>query len=177
MRIVAGSLGGRRFDSPGTSKTHPMSDKMRGALFNILGDIDGLTVLDAFSGSGALAFEALSRGAVSAILIEQDKVAQQAITVNIEALQVGQAAQLIRTSVGAWLRTSEGQLFDLVLCDPPYADPQPTLVMQLVDRLHTTGLLVLSLQASQDPPELPACELLDRRAYGDGSLAFYRKIQ
>lgn len=177
MRIVAGNLGGRRFESPGTSKTHPMSDKMRGALFNILGDIDGLTVLDAFSGSGALAFEAVSRGADSAVMVEQDKAAQRIITQNIESLGIEQSAKLVRAAVGAWLLSSEGQSFDLVLCDPPYSDPQLGLITQLATRVNIQGLLVLSLQASQDPPELPDCELLERRTYGDGSLAFYRKIQ
>ena len=60
MRIIAGTLGGRNFDSK-SQATHPMSEKMRGALFNVLGDIDGLKVLDCFAGSGAIGFEAISR--------------------------------------------------------------------------------------------------------------------
>jgi 16S rRNA (guanine966-N2)-methyltransferase len=83
MRIIAGRLGGRHFASPQGRRTHPMSDKMRGALFNALGDIDGLSVLDAFAGSGALAFEAVSRGAGHAVAIDVDKSAQRAIAENI----------------------------------------------------------------------------------------------
>ncbi len=70
MRVIAGWLGGQNFDSPKSNRVHPMSDKMRGAIFGVLGDIKGLTVLDAFSGSGALAIESISRGAKSAIAID-----------------------------------------------------------------------------------------------------------
>jgi 16S rRNA (guanine(966)-N(2))-methyltransferase RsmD len=76
MRIIAGTLGGRTFESPHGRRTHPMSDKVRGSLFNTLGDIDGLTILDAFAGSGALAFEAISRGAEHVLAIEIDNRAQ-----------------------------------------------------------------------------------------------------
>ena len=67
MRIIAGTLKGQQFQTPHSHKTHPMGDKIRGALFNVLGDIEGLSFLDAFSGSGALAFEAASRGAASVL--------------------------------------------------------------------------------------------------------------
>ncbi|MEI6237412.1 MAG: RsmD family RNA methyltransferase [Candidatus Saccharibacteria bacterium] len=88
MRIVAGNLRGHHFDSPKNAKTHPMSDKMRGALFNMLGDIEGLTVFDAFGGSGALSFEAISRGAKSAIITEVDKYAWAVIKQNSDKLKL-----------------------------------------------------------------------------------------
>lgn len=177
MRVIAGRLGGRAFDSPGTFKTHPMSDKMRGALFNILGDIEGLTVLDAFAGSGALSFEALSRGAASALLIEQDKAAQRVIAQNIRSLGLKGKAVLVHASTGAWLNTAEpGKQFDLVLCDPPYNDLQTNLVERLVSRVVPGGLLVLSWPAGTDVSELPTSEMVEHRTYGDAALAFYRKI-
>jgi 16S rRNA (guanine966-N2)-methyltransferase len=77
LRVIAGELGGRFFDSPDSDATHPMSERMRGSLFNILGDIKGKTILDAFAGSGALSFEAVSRGAVHALTLEKDKIAQK----------------------------------------------------------------------------------------------------
>lgn len=89
MRVVAGRLGGRIFDSPRTHRTHPMSEKARGAIFNVLGDIAGLSVLDAYSGSGALAIEAVSRGAKSVLAIEVDVEAVKTIARNIENLQLG----------------------------------------------------------------------------------------
>ena len=79
LRIIAGNLGGRFIDSPDTATTHPMSERMRGALFNILGDITGKVVLDPFAGSGALGLEALSRGAASALFLERDAKAQKTI--------------------------------------------------------------------------------------------------
>src|SRR5207247_1643471 len=121
MHIIAGRLKGRSFDSPGSFKTHPMSDKARAALFNILGDVAGLTVLDAFAGSGALGFEAISRGATSALFIEQDRIAQRTIEHNQAVLGLKRQTQLIRASANAWLSTTpETPSFDLILCDPPY---------------------------------------------------------
>jgi len=95
MRIIAGRLGGRLFDSPHSHKTHPMSDKARGALFNILGDISGMSVLDPFAGTGAISFEAVSRGAAGAVAIELDKQAQKVITANIASLGLIHEVKLI----------------------------------------------------------------------------------
>src|SRR5580704_8750565 len=102
MRVIAGYLGGRSFNSPGGHRTHPMSDKVRGAIFGVLGDIKGLTVLDAFAGSGALAIEAISRGAKSAVAIEVDKRAHAIIVENIQALGLEARVKAIRAFAGAW---------------------------------------------------------------------------
>ena len=154
-----------------------MSDKMRGALFNILGDIEGLHVLDAFAGTGALSFEAVNRGASTSLAIEQDKTAQRTLLANSKALGLGQSVKLISASVSAWLQTSKGNDFDLILCDPPYHDLQNSLIIRLADRVGVQGVLVLSWPEGAELPDLPDCELLDHRNYGDGSLAFYRKIK
>jgi 16S rRNA (guanine966-N2)-methyltransferase len=179
MRVIAGRLKGRQFDSPRTFKTHPMSDKMRGALFNILGDLDGLTVLDAFAGSGALGFEAISRGATSALAIDSDRSAQKTIAVNIRALGLGREVKLITASVNAWLQTSAESLnglpaFDIVLCDPPYNDLQPNLLQRLFDVIIRDGLFVLSWPTGVDPPKFDSSRIIEQRTYGDGSLLFYR---
>src|SRR6476469_3678245 len=117
MRIIAGRLGGRQFDSPHTQKTHPMSDKMRGALFNILGDVDGLTVLDAFVGTGALSYEAISRGASHVTVTDSDRQAQLTIESNIKSLGLDKQVSLVKASVSAWSQTNPDAMFDLVLCD------------------------------------------------------------
>ena len=88
MRVVAGFLGGQIFESPHGHRTHPMSEKVRGAIFSALGDIKGLNVLDAFSGSGALAIEAISRGAKTATAVEVDKRAHQVIQDNLKKLNI-----------------------------------------------------------------------------------------
>src|SRR3990167_11142159 len=90
MRIIAGRLGGQTFQAPHTHRTHPMSERMRGALFNALGDISGLRVLDCFGGSGALSLEAVSRGAKSSIITEVGKPAHQTIVKNIQRLGLQQ---------------------------------------------------------------------------------------
>lgn len=174
MRVIAGRLGGRRFISPRGHRTHPMSDKIRGALFNTLGELDGLTVLDPFAGSGALAYEAVSRGAERAMAIDIDTSAQQAITANISDLGLKHQVKLIRASAGAWLSTSD-EHFDIVLCDPPYEDYQAKLLGQLADRAKSGGLVVLSLPPTASV-ELPdTFEKLLVKDYGDAQLVFYRK--
>ena len=84
MRVVSGSLGGRLFDSPRTHRTHPMSEKARGALFNTLGDIHGLRILDAYAGSGAITIEAESRGAQHVTAIDIDVEAIRTIASNVQ---------------------------------------------------------------------------------------------
>ncbi len=175
MRIVAGALGGRQFDSPGTFKTHPMSDKARGALFNMLGDVSGLTFLDAFGGSGALAFEAVSRGADRVTILEQDLAAQKTIERNIRLLGVEEQARLIKASAGAWLHTSDEQ-FDIVLCDPPYNDLQLSLIRRLAERVKSEGLLVLSWPATgAEPIHGDGYGRVAQRSHGDMQLIFYRR--
>jgi 16S rRNA (guanine966-N2)-methyltransferase len=117
MKVIAGKLKGRVFNSPGAPQTHPMSDKIRGALFNMLGNLDGLIILDAFAGSGAISFEALSRGAVSAVAIEMDYRAQQAVAVNIRLLGVQDYVTLIKTNASTWLSKNVDN-FDVVVLDP-----------------------------------------------------------
>lgn len=176
MRIIAGSLGGRIFESPRGHTTHPMSDKVRGGLFNALGDISGLTVLDAFAGSGALSFEALSRGAGYAIAIDNDTAAQRAITDNIKSLGLQDDMKLIRSGAGGWLNTSiAGKTFDLVLCDPPYQDLQLSLLKRLSDKVARGGLLVLSWPGNMEAPEFVGLEILQQKSYGDAQLIFYRR--
>lgn len=153
-----------------------MSDKARGALFNILGDIDGMTVLDPFAGTGALSFEAVSRGAASSLAIESDRPAQQVIEQNIRTLGLQRVVSLVKASSNAWLTTNYDDQFDLVLCDPPYDDTQPNLLLRLAQRVMPDGLLVLSWPTSQDVPAFPKFEKLDQRDYGDMQLVFYRRI-
>lgn len=174
MRVIAGSLGGRTFDSPHSFKTHPMSDKIRGALFNILGDIEGLTVLDAFAGSGALSFEAVSRGAASVLAIDSDRSAQKVISANIKKLRLSTKIKLIQASANAWLQTNTSKTFDIVLCDPPYNDTQQNLIERLTQSVKPEGILVLSWPGDAAPPDLVSLKKVAHRTYGDAQLIFYR---
>ena len=142
--------------------------------FNVLGDIEGLTVLDAFAGSGALSFEAVSRGAASAVAIDNDRAAQKVIANNTHALGLRSKVKLISATANAWLQTSpESETFDLVLCDPPYNDLQLNTVTKLAGRVNPDGLLVLSWPAAAETPEIAGVSLIDRKEYGDATLIFY----
>lgn len=153
-----------------------MSDKMRGALFNMLGDLSGLRVLDAFAGSGALGFEAISRGAESVVLIDNDRLAQRAIERSILQLGIKDRAKLVAAGIGPWLSTSSEQLFDIVLCDPPYDDLQANLLPRLQKVVHPDGgLLVLSWPGGKELPVIENLQLIESKQYGDGSLGFYRR--
>ena len=153
-----------------------MSDKMRGALFNILGDIEGLRILDAFSGTGALSFEAISRGAASSVAIDSDKSAQRTIAENCKQLGLARSVKLIKASVNAWLDTNSSQQFNIVLADPPYHDLQENVIRRLAGAVETGGILVLSWPGAEEDPTLPGLERIDQRSYGDAQLVFYRKI-
>jgi len=175
LRIIAGSLGGRTFDAPRGHRTHPMGDKIRGALFNILGDITGLTVLDAFAGSGALSFEAISRGAASALAIDVDKEAHQTIQANIAALELDAQVIVMRKNVAGWSRNNKDKKFDIVLADPPYDDIRPQLLQSLIVQVVPDGIFVLSWPGSEPVRDFPGVSVLTSKSYGDAQLVFYRK--
>ncbi len=173
LRVIAGSLGGRFFDTPGTHTTHPMSERMRGALFNMLGDITGQTVLDPFAGSGALSFEAVSRGAASSLALENDKRAQLTIAKNIVDLKL-QNVTLVKANCRMWSEQNPDTKFDLILADPPYNDLQLSTVGLLIRHLKPKGLMVLSYSGRDLAPTVNGVVVVDNRNYGDAALAFYR---
>lgn len=175
MHIIAGRLGGRTFQAPTGHKTHPMSDKIRGALFNALGDIEGLSLLDAFAGSGAVSFEAISRGAGRVVAIDSDRQAQRAITTNMSHLGLSEDVKLIGASVSAWLSTTD-QTFDVVVCDPPYDDIRSSLLARLAERCQPGGIVVFSLPPQTRIELADNYELLSSKNYGDAELRFYRRL-
>ena len=175
MRVIAGELGGRLFEAPQGNTTHPMAERVRGALFNSLGDLEGKTVLDAFAGTGALGFEALSRGAARVVMIEKDRRAQQTIAKNIEALGVGDRAILVRAGAHTWSEAHTDQQFDIVLCDPPYDKMQLSTVSDLVRHVNKNGLMVLSYPGRESAPTVNGVVVVDKsKSYGDAALAYYR---
>jgi 16S rRNA (guanine966-N2)-methyltransferase len=176
VRVIAGKLGGRLFASPSSERTHPMSDKIRGALFNTLGDIEGLTILDAFTGSGALGFEAISRGASHVTALDVDALAIGSVELSLDQLGITADVKAIRVGAASWLKTvSPDKTFDIVLCDPPYDDPQLQLVTELAPRAKVGGLVVLSLPSDVYPALPQRFELVMTKSYGDARLYFYRR--
>jgi 16S rRNA (guanine966-N2)-methyltransferase len=115
VRVVAGRYKGRTLHAPAGRAIRPTSDKVRGAIFNVLGDVEGLRVLDLFAGTGALGIEALSRGARDAAFVDTDTAAVER---NLTAIGLGQHAN--RREALRWLEQAGGA-YDLVFVDPPYS--------------------------------------------------------
>lgn len=177
MRVITGLLKGRQFDSPPGHRTHPMSDKIRGALFNALGDLGGLTVLDAFAGSGALGFEAISRGAVHVTALDIDRNAISTVVNNARALGIADQLKASRVGVSSWLDTQEEAMFDLVLLDPPYDDLQTASLQRAAARTTPGGLVVVSLPPTVDfALDRALFQLMSHKSYGDAQLWFYRRL-
>lgn len=176
MRIIAGRLGGRAFEAPRGNHTHPMSEKIRGALFSILGDIDGLSVLDPFSGSGAISIEAASRGAIKIVAIDKDKQAYKTIVKNLQSLGLLDMIDVIYGNAITWSNTHKDTQFDIVVLDPPYDKVLYTTLIKLTRHVASSGILVVSLPGDEDGFSLVGFDKITRKSYGDAQLAFYRKI-
>ena len=171
MRIVAGEFKGRPLQAPKGVRTRPTADRVREALFSILGDVAGARVLDLYAGSGALGIEALSRGAASAVFVEKDPRAVAAIRRNLEGL--GADAEIRRRDVIGFLAAAEGR-YDLVLIDPPY-DSAARIAGRLTERLPAVlaeGARVVTESDKRKPLELPL-PLLRERVYGDTRVAVH----
>ncbi|HSX41585.1 MAG TPA: 16S rRNA (guanine(966)-N(2))-methyltransferase RsmD [Candidatus Saccharimonadales bacterium] len=177
MRVVSGSLKGRPLVSPSTRLTRPMTAKTRGALFDILGPIDGLSVLDAYAGSGALGIEAISRGADSVIAIELGSEAIDAIRKNNQNLNLGHKLKLAATRVESWLDAHSGQKFDLIFAMPPYSVLDRHTLSRLGHLLNPEGVLVVEYPRQEDDFELEDIRLVKVKKYGDPQLAFYKNLQ
>ena len=139
MRIIAGMARGRTFDAPQGMDTRPTLDRVRENVFNILQmKVRGARVLDLFSGSGAMAFEAISRGACAAVLVDHDRQANQVQQRNVQKLRMADTCRLMNCDWQAAVRAlqSAGEKFDLVLLDPPYAMHDMTGV-QIRSNVHT----------------------------------------
>ncbi len=176
IRLISGEFGGRILEGSGTDRTHPMGERIRNAIFNkIGGEVEQARVLDAFAGSGSLAFESLSRGASSAVLVEKDRVAQNVIAKNTQTLKVEARAKLVKAPVASWAATYQGELFDIIFADPPYHDPQLSTAMQLSRLLKPNGLMVLSYPGRGEVPTELGVVVVDNRSYGEATVAFYRK--
>jgi 16S rRNA (guanine966-N2)-methyltransferase len=177
MRIIAGSAGGIRLKVP-KRVTRPSTDRLREALFSILAvKVDGARVLDLFAGSGALGIEALSRGAGTATLVEENGSACGVIADNLKVS--GFKAEVLKVDVFSVLRRMGGE-FDLVLADPPYALPgREDTAQKLLEAESLRGLmaaealLVLEVETEREAPEAEGWKLVDRRVYGSSAILFY----
>ena len=175
MRIIAGTHRGRRLAAPKGEHTRPTSDRVREALFSLVGPVAEAAVLDLYAGSGALGLEALSRGAWRCVFVESDGAACRVIRANLEALGLSGALVLQRDAIGALREeVAAGRRSDLVLLDPPYGrwhEAQPPLAELLPRVLTGSGVVVVETDARVEP-ELPL-ELVTTRRYGSARLTLF----
>ncbi|HMQ95724.1 MAG TPA: 16S rRNA (guanine(966)-N(2))-methyltransferase RsmD [Candidatus Saccharibacteria bacterium] len=178
IRIIAGQFGGRLIDAPNTSRTHPMGERIRNALFNTIGgEIQGAEVLDAFAGSGAVGLEALSRGAKSVTMLEKDRVAAKVIEDNCKLLGVTESAHLIKAPVSKWLDTTDDtRQYDIIFADPPYHNQQLSTVSRLFSLLKPNGLMILSYTGIGGVPIQDEIVVVDNRSYGNAHLTYFRRV-
>jgi 16S rRNA (guanine966-N2)-methyltransferase len=175
VRIIAGSRKGHTIFAPRGLATRPTSDRVREAAFNLIGPVDGASVLDLFAGSGAMGLEALSRGAERAVFVESDAESARAIERNLDKLRLTGATVVrrdARTALAA--EAAAGRKYDLVLVDPPYGDwpeLERSLVPYLADVLAPDGLLVVETAARVEPTVL--LPLRTSRRYGSARLTLY----
>ena len=185
MRIVAGRLKGRAIVAPEGQGTRPTSDRARQAVFNILEHsswaeaLDGARVIDLFAGSGALGFEAMSRGAAFCLFVETDDEARGAIRENADAYGVMGATRVHRRSaVDLGVRPgSDGEAFDIAFLDPPYAKGlgEQCLARLIEGNWLKPGALVVFERGSDEPDiDTPGYDRLDARDYGAARVLFLK---
>jgi 16S rRNA (guanine966-N2)-methyltransferase len=176
MRVIAGELKGQRLVAPRGWRVRPTSDRVREAIFSALGDVAGARVLDLYCGSGALAIEALSRGAAGAVLVDRDT---RPALGNVERLGLGERAELVRSDASRWLAGRAGEpgapRFDLAFVDAPYrlADRVGRELDTHLPRLLAEGGRAIVESGAGRPLRLDSLERLRQRRYGGTDVSFY----
>jgi len=177
-RVIAGELGGRVLKLPRGLSTRPTGAKVREALFNVLADVSGAKVLDLYAGSGALAIEALSRGAGSAVLVEHDRAALACIRENLAALELATRAVVVPARLPRGLaRALAHGPFDLVFCDPPWADladaGETLAALVRGSGLAPGARLALEHSVKDVAPAVAGLAVTDRRSWGDTAVSLF----
>jgi len=175
VRITGGRYRGRTIICP-PGEIRPSMDRMRQSLFSILGDLDGVSFLDLFSGSGILGVEAASRGAAPVVLVERDPRKKPAILKNISFVET--AVELVIAPVERFLRSNR-RAWDIIFLDPPFAREEKEAILDeagAAAHLAPDGLVILHLHSAEKlaVDDRPGLELADRRAYGQSLLLFFR---
>ncbi len=177
VRVIAGRFGGRRLKSARAPGLRPTSDRVREAVFSVLGaDVEGARVLDLYAGTGALGLEALSRGAVRACLVERDRRVAAVLEANVESLGVHDAATIVRADALDYCRRMDDStdVFDVVFCDPPYAASLEPVWRVLAPAGWWTRVCAIEHAAAAAPRVAPLGRVLDTRRWGDTAVTFVR---
>ncbi len=178
LRVIAGSARGVQLQTPRGSATRPTSARLRESLFGMLeaADADLSSVLDLYAGSGALGIEALSRGAERCLFVESNRRVCRLLRDNLARAGVGDRGEVVTGRVGRW-RPPEGELFTLVLADPPYGDGGAwQAIERAIEGAVAPDALIAVEHAARGhaPAALCGCAVWRRRRQGDGAIAAYR---
>jgi 16S rRNA (guanine966-N2)-methyltransferase len=183
VRVIAGSAKGHRLQSVPGEGTRPITDRVKEALFSILGtDIIGVRVLDLFAGTGAVGIEALSRGAAHAIFVDKAPAALKAIRANLEHTRLAEWATVVRSDAFKYLSQPHTETFGLIYIAPPQYEGLWLKALQRVDSCPELldsgeagdGIVVVQIHPKEyEVPELQNLEEYDQRQYGSTLLSFY----
>lgn len=180
LRLASGSLGGRLIREPPGRITRPLTDKVRQAMFNVLGPVENLAVLDAYAGSGAAGFEAASRGAAMVEAIESNPKAARVIETNARKLGLDFGYVLNVMTVETWLASQAQQpvtpRYDVIIADPPYAKLDEEVLERLGGFLKSGGVMAVS-HSSKRQVVLQNLELVQNKVYGDTVLSFFQRTR
>jgi 16S rRNA (guanine966-N2)-methyltransferase len=181
LRVIAGTAKGRKLKRVPGSGTRPIADRVKEALFNILGaDVEGAAILDLFAGTGGVGIEALSRGAARATFVESDRLAAKTIEANLLATGLAGRARVVRTDVFIYLRNDPRDAFDYVHIAPPQYRQWWTETLRALDArpgwVNPDGVAVAQIHP-REFAELPLQNfaLVDQRKYGSTLLCFYER--
>jgi 16S rRNA (guanine966-N2)-methyltransferase len=181
MRVIGGNARGRRLKVAKGQAVRPTSSRVKEALFNILPhDLSGIKLLDLFAGTGNVSIEAISRGAVEAILIDSSDESGKVIRENLRRVQFADRAMVWIVPVSRALRllARRGESFDMIFLDPPYRHNWVEVCLNVISRanlLRPSGTLIVEHSAREEiKPEYGSLILKDRRSYGDTLLSFFK---
>ena len=178
MRIISGEKKGTRLFSLKKRKIRPTSDKVKGAIFNVLVSVEDKKILDLFAGSGALGIEALSRGAEQVVFVDSSFNSLDLVRKNLEKLEFRDKSRLIKKNVLRFLKSESEGRFDLILVDPPYGKGLCQKVLEILSEkefLNAKGVLVIEHHKKEKIEKVGNFILLQERKYGDTVVSFFWK--
>ncbi len=174
LKITSGIYGGRKLVQPKTDKTRPVMERTRHAIFQVLGDLTGLDVLDLYAGSGALGLEALSLGANSTTFVDTARVAIDAIKSNCTTLEIAQKVVIVNSKVEDFIKANQST-YNIIFFDPPYANLDQRQLKLAADQLAPDGILVVSCSVKTElPDKLGKAMVVKLKKYGDTQIAYYK---
>ena len=180
LRIIAGTAGGIRIKAPDTDKTRPTLDRVKESVFSILQPyLEDTRVLDLFAGSGNLGLEALSRGALHAVFVDESKMCRAIIEENIQKTHMSGKTQIVQSDVFKAIQafSNDGKRFDMIFMDPPYSHNYVNKTLQMIEKndiINENGVIAVEHHEDEQPADVIGRIVKVRsRNYGDTIFSFY----